>query len=146
MTAFQFDVAFFRSSFPAFGDATKYPDEMLQSYWDAACCFISPVDFGSLHGDCRFRALNLMTAHIAQTATQAGQGQPVTVALSATVGAVSVSSMPPPIKSRFQYWLYTTPYGVQLAALLGLKGVGGIYVGGLPEKSAFRKVGGTFAG
>jgi hypothetical protein len=139
-----FDIAAFRLAFPAFADTTKYPDATLQGFWDASCCYVSPVDYGWLHGDCRARALNLMTAHIAQLSTMAASGQPIGVGQSATVGAVSVSMVPPPIKSGFQYWLAITPYGMQLWALLNVKGAGGLYIGGLPEKSAFRKVGGVF--
>jgi len=146
MAEIQFDVDKFRLDFPAFADETKYPDETLQGYFDVARCFISPVDYGYLHGDCRERALYLMTAHLTQLGYQAasGGGGGAGIATSATIGAVSVSSMAPPVKTAFQYWLFTTPYGAQLAALLGIKGVGGLYVGGRPELSAFRKVGGAF--
>lgn len=85
-----------------------------------------------------------MTAHLTQLSTMAAAGQATGVGQSATVGAVSVSMVPPPIKSGFQYWLASTPYGMQLWALLNVKGAGGLYVGGLPEKTAFRKVGGIF--
>lgn len=144
MATIVFDVAAFRIAFPAFANETTYPDATLQAYWDAACCYISPADYGWLHGDCRARALNLMTAHLAALSTMIANGQAVGVGQSATVGAVSVSMVPPPIKSGFQYWLCTTPYGIQLWALLSAKAAGGLYVGGLPEKSAFRKVGGVF--
>lgn len=144
MATIVFDVAAFRVAFPAFANDTTYPDATLQAYWDAACCYISPEDYGWLHGACRVRALNLMTAHLAALSTMIANGQAVGVGQSATVGAVSVSMVPPPIKSGFQYWLAITPYGIQLWALLSAKAAGGLYVGGLPEKSAFRKVGGVF--
>ena len=144
MATIVFDVAAFRVAFPAFANDTTYPDATLQAYWDAACCYISPCDYGWLHGACRARALNLMTAHLAALSTMIANGQAVGVGQSATVGAVSVSMVPPPIKSGFQYWLAITPYGIQLWALLSAKAAGGLYVGGLPEKSAFRKVGGVF--
>lgn len=144
MAVITFDIPAFRLAFPAFADTGKYPDPTLQGYWDAACCYISPADYGWLNGDCRRRALNLMTAHLTQLSTMAASGQPTGVGQSATVGAVSVSMVPPPIKSGFQYWLASTPYGMQLWALLNVKGAGGLYVGGLPEKSAFRRVGGVF--
>jgi hypothetical protein len=50
----------------------------------------------------------------------------------------------PPAANAWQYWLNTSPYGMQLLALLQAKGVGGLYVGGLPERDAFRKVYGVF--
>jgi hypothetical protein len=144
MATIVFDVAAFRVAFPAFANETTYPDATLQAYCDAACCYISPEDYGWLNGDCRARALNLMTAHLAMLSSMIANRQPAGVGISATVGDVSVSMMPPPVKTAFQYWLATTPYGTQLWALLNVKGVGGLYVGGLPEKSAFRKVGGRF--
>lgn len=139
-----FNIPAFRIAFPAFADETKYPDVTLQLYWDSSTCFISNRNYGWLNGDCRTYALNLMTAHMTQISTLASTGQANGVVTGAGVGAVNVSVMPPPVKSQFQYWLYMTPYGAQLAALLNVKGVGGISVGGLPEKSAFRKVGGIF--
>jgi hypothetical protein len=139
-----FDIPAFRVSFPAFADPTKYPDPTLQGYWDAATCYISDKNYGWLNGDCRARALNLMTAHLAALSTLINNGQPTGVGQSATIGAVSVSMVPPPVKSGWQYWLASTPYGMQLWALLHVKAVGGLSIGGLPEKSAFRKVAGIF--
>jgi len=139
-----FDVAAFRVLYPAFSDVNKYPDATLEAYWDMATCFVSPANFGVLAGHCRQQALNLCTAHMTTLGYNAAAGQATGITTGAGVGAVNVTNLAPPVKSQFQYWLYLTPYGAQLAALLGLKGTGGIYVGGLPEKSAFRKVGGVF--
>ena len=138
-TIITFDVAAFRYEFPAFANPVTYTDTLLQSYWDAATCFISANNYGWLNGDCRHRALDLMTAHMTQLGTMVANGQSVGVVTQAKVGEVMVQVMPPPAKSAFKYWLYMTPYGAQLAALLAVKAVGGLYVGGLPEKSAFRK-------
>ncbi|MNJ79317.1 hypothetical protein D3C77_772930 [compost metagenome] len=44
----------------------------------------------------------------------------------------------------WSYWLGMTPYGMQLMALLKVCTGGGLYVGGLPERAAFRSVGGIF--
>lgn len=139
-----FDIPAFRIAYPAFSDPEKFPDETLQLYWNNATCYVSNRNYGWLNGCCRTLALNLMTAHMTQMSTSANTGQATGVVTNAAVGAVNVGIMPPPAKSAFQYWLYCTPYGAQLAALLNVKGVGGISVGGLPEKSAFRKVGGIF--
>jgi len=139
-----FDVVTFRAAFPAFADASKFPDVMLQGYWDASTCIISDVNYGYLHGCCRERSLNLLTAHMTQLGVMVAAGQSVGVVTSATVGSITVAVMPPPAKTGLQYWLYMTPYGAQLAALLSVKGVGGITVGGLPEKLGFRKIGGVF--
>lgn len=139
-----FDVAAFRAAFPAFASPTAYPDGVLQGWWDAGTCYISDRNYGYLAGDCRARALNLMTAHLAALFTMINSGKPTGVGQSASVGDVSVSLVPPPVKSGWQYWLASTPYGMQLWALLHVKAVGGLSIGGLPEKTAFRKVGGIF--
>lgn len=139
-----FNIPQFRIDYPAFASEEKYPDTMLQAYWDAATCFISNKNYGWLNGCCREQALDLMTAHITQLGTNTAAGKSSGVTVSATVGSVSVSVMPPPAKNAFKYWLYMTPYGAQLAALLAVKAVGGLSVGGLPEKTGFRKIGGVF--
>ena len=146
MAVVTFDVDQFRGEFPAFADTTKYPDPILQGYFDAACCYIGPADYGYLRGDCRRQALYLLTAHLTQLGYAAAAGQNPGPVTSATVGEVSVATMQPPAKSQWQYWLASTPYGARLWALLNVKRAGGFAVGGLPEKSGFRKIGGTFAG
>ena len=144
MATLVFDVTIFRAQFPAFADPSKFPDALLDSYWQVASCYISANNYGYLNGACREYALNLMTAHIAQFGVLIASGTVPAVTTSASVGEVSVGIQPPPIKNQFTYWLSTTPYGLQLLALLNVKGVGGISVGGLPEKSAFRRVAGIF--
>lgn len=139
-----FDIAAFRAAYPAFADDLLYPDVMLQSYWDAAICYISDEDYGRLRGDCRERALWLMVAHLATIAGMIAAGNTPGLATSASVGNVSVSMTPPPNKTQFQWWLSLTGYGQQLYALLMAKSVGGFYIGGLPEGTAFRKWGGLF--
>src|ERR1700685_802222 len=61
-----FDVTLFRQQFPAFSNATNFPDATLQMYWDLATCYISDVNCGVLNGSCRQKAINLMTAHLTQ--------------------------------------------------------------------------------
>lgn len=146
MTVIVFDVTAFRASFPQFANATKYPTSQLQGYFDSASCIINNNDYGCgyLTGMCRVRALNLQTAHLAALADIIAAGQAPGLVNSATVDKVSVSLTPPPFKNQWQWWLSLTPYGAELLALLQAKAVGGFYVGGLPESSAFRKVGGIF--
>ena len=60
------------------------------------------------------------------------------------IDKVTVTNMPPPVKNGWQFWLATTPYGMQLWALLKRMAGAGLYIGGLPERRAFRKVFGTF--
>lgn len=144
MSVITFDVNKFRTDFPAFANATTYPDATLQGYFDAATCFVSPQNCGTLRDGCRARALNLMTAHLAALADIIASGQTPGQVQSATIDKVSVTMTPPPNKNQWSWWLGLTPYGQQLLALLAAKSVGGFYVGGSPEGSAFRKVYGVF--
>lgn len=145
-TTFIFDIPAFRVSFPAFSNETTSPDEVLQMYWDSTACIIENTTYECymLEGECRYRALTLLTAHLAALGVLIAAGQVPGLVQTATVDKVSVSLTPPPILTQFQWWLSLTPYGQQLLALLQVASVGGIYIGGLPEISAFRKVGGIF--
>lgn len=144
MADITFDIAAFRANFPAFASETAYPDETLQSFWDAATCYISATNYGYLNGDCRARALMLMTAHLIEISNLAKSGQATGVITSSTIDKISVAMQAPPSTNAWQYWLSITPYGMQLRALLEAKSVGGFYIGGSPERSAFRKVYGCF--
>lgn len=138
------DIASFRAQFPAF---TNTPDAALQLQWDAAVVYFGAYDGQLLYGDRLQRCLELLTAHLLQINVMlaaGGQTPTVGVLTSATIDKVTVSNMPPPVKSEWGYWLSTTPYGMQLLALLRVASAGGIYVGGRPERAAFRKVGGSF--
>ena len=144
MTVITFDITVFRAQFPAFANESQYPDAMLQGYWDSATCYVSDMNYGWLQGPCRAQALNYMTAHLAQLFTQITAGNTPGQVQSATIDKVSVSMTPPPNPNQWQWWLGLTPYGQMLLGLLQAKSVGGWYVGGLPESSAFRKVWGIF--
>lgn len=138
-----FSVAEFRSLYPAFPDNEQYSDQALESYFATATCYISPVNYGWLAGDCRKNALYLMVAHLASLNALILSGNTPTLVQSSTIDKISVTLVPPPAPNQFAWWLQTTPYGMQLYALLQVKSVGGWYVGGLPETAAFRKVGGV---
>lgn len=137
-----FDVTKFRLSFPVFASPTAYPDVMLEGYFEDATVYISTDNCGPLRDNARLRALNLMTAHLAQLFTQINAGQTPGIVQSSAVDKVSVSMVPPPVQNQLKFWLNLTPYGSQLAALLHIKAAGGVYVGGRPETSAFRRAGG----
>lgn len=140
-----FDVAAFRAAFPAFADPLKYPDATLQMWWTMAIQYITDYDNCLIEGDTLQLALNLMTAHLAQSFTMLANGNTSPgVVTGATEGSVSISMAPPPTKNMWQYWLATTPYGQQLLALLQTLVAGGFTIGGLPETSGFRRVGGVF--
>ncbi len=146
MTEFVFDIPAFRVSYPAFGNTTAYPDATLQAYWDTACCYIENYseDCGWLSGDCRYKALTLMTAHLAAISTIVANGQVPGQVQSASIDKISVSLTAPPQKNQWQWWLNLTPYGQALLVLLQTRSVGGFVFGGSPERLAFRRFGGFF--
>lgn len=141
-----FDPAAFRAQYRAFGNVNCYTDLVLQGYFDMATDFISNTDNScyALNGNGRALSLNLLTAHLLGLAKMIEDGETPAMMQSATVDKVSVTVTPPPPGTQFQWWLGLTAYGQQLLALLQVKGVGGFYVGGLPERAAFRRVGGGF--
>lgn len=92
-------------------------------------------------------ALNLMTAHLLHLSVGtegSGTAQNGGIVASASEGSVSVSFATPPTKNAWQHWLASSPYGLQLWALLKQWSAAGFYIGGLPEREAVRKVGGVF--
>lgn len=151
-----YDDALFRAQIPAYADVTKYPEATLQAWWNTAISYISPTqtlnwwEVGQTAGNDNTPqqlAINLMTAHlifisglIANGKASPGGG----IVSSATIDKITVSTVPPPVKSQWQWWLSQSPYGANLLALLSLKSTGGFYIGGRPELAAFRRVGGCF--
>ena len=85
-----------------------------------------------------------MTAHLVFSNDLINAGQTSVLVTGSTIGSVSVSLQPPPQTDQFSWWLNTTPYGQQLDALLSIRSVGGIYLGGSSERKGFRKIGGSF--
>lgn len=140
------DLVLFREAFPAFRDAGVFPDALIERHFDAACSHVSPKDGGPLRGRGRQRALNLMTAHLLHLEQLILSGSAGGVVQGATIDKVSVTLVPPPVKSQFVWWLNQSPYGQELLALLKSKAAGGVYIGGSPERAAFRKAGGGFRG
>jgi hypothetical protein len=133
-----FDLAAFRLLYPQFAAVS---DEVVLAVAEQALCLISGTGC-----DCDAAAWQLMVAHLLQlqAAATSGGGGTGPIA-SATIGGVSVSFQAPPTgSSAYKYWLFTTPYGAQLAAMLARCAAGGVYVGGAPERAAFRRVGGGF--
>lgn len=134
----------FRLMFPAFKDEIVYPDEMIELWGAQANQFLT--ESWALNSGKFELAFNLMTAHLVALASKeinGGAGASGAVQ-SATEGSVSVSFAAPPSRNGWEFWLSSTPYGVQLWALLNQLGSTGIYIGGLPERKAVRKVGGVF--
>lgn len=146
-----FDVAAFRLAFPAYADPVTYSDANLQAWFTAATGYISS-SYGyswcnpivGLSGAQRVQALNLMTAHLLFLSGLSANGQVPGLMQNASIDKVSVGLTPPPVKSQFAWWLSLSPYGQSLLALLQVAAVGGAYIGGLPERAAFRRVFGGF--
>jgi len=147
MTTITLDLAAFRAQFPQFADTAKFPDALVQTQFGVACVHITPDTYGDMTQAARTQALYLMTAHLLALgviiAQNGYQGQ-VGIVTGATVDSVAITLQPPPVRGQWRWWLNTTPYGAQLIALLDALSVGGFFVGGLPERAAFRKVGGVF--
>lgn len=140
MTA-SLNITAFRAQFPEFATTAE---ASLTAYWGMASQFQSAEDGYWMAGPMLQLSLDLLTAHIAKTLTTAATGDGSAPVTSASEGAVSVGMMAPPVKNGWQYWLASTPYGVQLWALLGAASAGGAYVGGSQELSAYRKAGGVW--
>ena len=135
-----FDLSAFRTAYPVFDSV---PDATVQAAATSALCLI-----GQDGCDCDVQQWQLMVAHMlyiqGQVATGNGNAGAVT---SATIDKVSVAFAAPPFgTSAYKFWLFKSPYGGQLLAMLDRCSKGGVYVGGLPERSAFRSVGGVFPG
>ncbi len=147
MTTITLDPAAFRALFPQFADPVKWPDAALSIQFGAATGYVSADTYGDMPTPVRTNALYLMTAHLLALGVIIAQnnysGQ-VGVVQGAVVDHVQITLTPPPVKSQWQWWLNTTPYGAQLLGLLEAQAAGGFFVGGLPERAAFRKVAGIF--
>jgi len=139
-----FDPTEFKALYPQFA---SYADIKLQATFDLSTAYISPDISADFPEPALKQALNLMTAHqlaIEARLVASGYSQSPAVLQSATVDKISVTVQPPPQRDQWAWWLNTTPYGAQLLALLQVQSAGGWYIGGLPERAAFRKVGGVF--
>lgn len=137
-------IADFRTLFPQFANVVTYPDSLITAYFGIAECYIANEANPCLSDACLLHAIYLMTAHLLAIQDLANAGKTPGFVTSATVGSVSVSVQPPPQTDQWQWWLSLTPYGQQLLAMFQVAGAAGIYAGSLPERAAFRKVGGTF--
>ena len=125
-----------RARIPAFSDTTKYPASVLDNMLETATCYISARNCGLLRGKCREQAIYLMAAHLLTLRDRMNQGGgtgSVGAVASSSVGNVSVSMVPPPNQSQYQYWMNLTGYGAELMALLRIYANGGVYVGGSLE-------------
>ena len=147
-----YDDASFRAQMPEFSDTTKYPAATLGAMWALGTSYIDAptCPLSCLSAQAYPVAANYMAAHLWVLSNQQSSSgnAPGTnqggFEVSASIDKISVSMLPPPADNMWKWWLTQTPYGQALAALLRISGVGGTSVGGLPERAAFRKVGGVF--
>lgn len=147
MSTITLDPAAFRARFPQFADETAFPDATIEGQFDLATCYVSPDTYGDMSALVRQCSLYAMTAHLLALGVIIASGnytrQPGIV-INSRVGDVQGQLQPPPERGQWRYWLNLTPYGAQLLGLLDAQAAGGFFVGGLPERAAFRKVGGVF--
>lgn len=137
------DTTAFITKFPTFNDKDKYPVEMIESWGESADVYLSRSWL--LNGKRFEQAKMLLTAHLLCLADKAStDSSAVGATQSATEGSVSVTFAVPTANGGWKFWLSSTPYGMQLWALLSAASAGGVFIGGLPERKAIRKVGGVF--
>jgi DNA-binding transcriptional regulator YdaS (Cro superfamily) len=135
-----FDTVAFRQAFPAFSDT---PDAAIQAW----ASIVSQSPMASWFACSPVTQQQLIVAHIGallSSATAPGNSQGNGAITSATEGSVSASFVAPPVKDGLEYYLSSSTYGQMLWAMLNVSAAGGVYVGGLPERRAYRKVGGVF--
>jgi hypothetical protein len=129
-----FALSTFRDLCPQFAAVS---DATVTAQSEQAACYIG----STCADDC---AIYLMVAHLLAIADKIASGQPAGQVTNARIDKVSVTVAAAPGTDSYRYWLNQTPYGQQLAALLARCAAGGAYVGGMPERAAFRSVGGLF--
>lgn len=132
-----FPLADFRLLYPQFDEVSN--DVVLLIAEQASC-------YMGIHScSCGNQGWMLLTAHILylRNALSTGNSQPGMLT-GATIGSVTVSFQAPASADGWSHWLNQSPFGQQFLAF-SKACFGGIrYVGGLPERSAFRSVGGLF--
>lgn len=146
MSSITLDIPSFRAQFVAFSDVTKFPDVMVQSWFDAATSYVSDVITPCIKIGTQTLMLNLMTAHLLAIVNGINNGSPLQAIVSAAEGTVNVGYVPPPVKNGWQWWLSSSPYGQQLWALLQAQSVGGFLVGSRRVRDGIRQTNGGFLG
>lgn len=141
------DLPNWRLLFPAYADPAVYSEAYIQAKWDMATGQIGPWDGCLMRGNTLQQALNLLTAHLIyldDVIRAGGSSAMVGPTVGASIDKVAVTLAAPPIRNGWQQWLASSPYGLQLWAMLRAAAGAGFYFGGSPERAAFRKVGGRF--
>jgi hypothetical protein len=143
MMTIELNITTFRQNFSNYSDDTTYPDSLLLFQYEIGKCYVTDNDC-TMPETCREHALQLILAHLLYIRDLINSGGNIGTITSASEGDVSVSLSEPPTSSNWEYWLNASPYGKELLALLSVQSTGGFYVGGLPERRGFRKIGGVF--
>ena len=136
-SSYIYNDATFRAQFPQLSDMTTYPEATLQMYWDQAGGIVQNTTYGFLPQTSGSAALYLLTAHLAYIGNLLINGQTPTVTTAAGIDKISVTLLPPPAKDFFQFWLSSSPYGLQLLAILEVAAVGGFYSPGSLGRQGF---------
>jgi hypothetical protein len=148
--AVQWDEIYFRAQYRFFTDNVKYPRGLLLANFTLATSYIYAGGNGwsGLQGNQQRDALFMMTAHLTRLNDLINENDGTAPALvsQAKIDKIAVTLNMPPKGSQLQWWLNLTPWGAMLYTLLEMLSVGGTYVGALPERAAFRRVGGGFGG
>ena len=135
-----FDPVAFQSAFPAFAST---PTAAITTW--ANIVDQSPMQ--SWFESAPLTQQQLIVAHVGYLLANAdtiGDSQGGGAVVSATEGSVSASFVAPPVRDGLEFYLSGSVYGQMLWAMLNISAAGGAYIGGLPERSAYRKVGGVF--
>jgi hypothetical protein len=136
-----FDPAAFIAAFPAFAGTSP---ASIQTWVNIV--LESPM--ASWFNCASLTQQQLIVAHVGYLVTNAntiGNSQGGGAVVSATEGSVSASFVTPPVRDGLEYYLSGSTYGQMLWAMLNVQSAGGFYIGGLPERGAYRKVGGVFS-
>lgn len=143
-----FNVTSFNQLFPEFKQPKKFvEDSIIIMTNQTATLYVSNVaanNYNTMTAAQQVQALNYMTAHLLAIQQLIAAGNQPGVVKTATIDKINVTLELPELKDQWQWWLNITPYGQALFAMMSVAGVGGFYIGGSPEGSAFRKVGGIF--
>ena len=137
-----YDDPTFRSLFPAYANTTTYPQATVQAWWNSATNYVSNTAYGwnALTTAQRTQAVYLMTAHLIYLSAIIVNGQATGVMTASSIDKISITLEPPPAKNAFQYWLASSPYGMQLRALLYTASVGGLSYSTSSPVNAFRPI------
>lgn len=133
MATFPLDL--FKLKYPMFADAQ---DVLINAVADDALCYINECS-----GKCTEQLWMLLVAHMMYLRSKIDAGSLTGEISSATIDKVSVSFVAPPAATEANHWFSLSPFGKQFLALRK-RCASPIYVGGSPERSAFRSAGGIF--